>query len=301
MKSNPVTRHCALLGLAGLLVLAAGCSSSPPERPPGEAVAGPAVTSASAGPIAGYRHTVDQSRFALGALLDVKSEMGLTKYVGEHGVFAVRNANGAVLAVPNADAPGRRGAGFAGSAEAHDARVRAYFVGAGIPEDQIHSVHVNTHGFGHAAAVGPFPKPEFADYDTVLLRAVGGIRVVDSVAWARLGADGDVVAEEVFWPEIPRDAVLSAERMRDELADPVRSRDLLARIGADRADVEVVLRHDASTVDAAPVARASFDVHVKSGSGAYYRHLDDRLTEFRLAHEAYAVPPEHVREKATQR
>jgi hypothetical protein len=242
---------------------------------------------------AGYAHALVRSRFDLGALVETRLDGAFERHLGSHGVFATRKANGAVLAIPNADAPARLLPSYGGSAEAHNTYVKDYFLSLGIPADQIFAVHANTHGFGHSMAsdADRLPKPERSSYQTVLLRAVGGIRVVDSVAWARVDPTGSVVAEEIYWPEIPASVVQTAQTMRARLLHPQLRARLLDGLGAKADDVEVVIRHSGSTVDAAPTFHAAYDVLVKAGTTSYRRHLDAELHDFRLEHELVKTAP----------
>jgi hypothetical protein len=290
---NTIHRLMKRLRPVAVAIAITGCGEAIPTPPraiaPAAANAASATSSigASTANAVGYVHALSRSRFDLGDFVATRYEAGLEKHVGSAGVFATRMANGAIMAVPNSEAPSRRRGSFGGSAAAHNEYVKGYFVSSGIPADQIHSVHANAHGVGHLAAAdqGKLPQPELVGYSTVLFRAIDGIRVPDSVAWARADATGAIVAEEVYWPTIAASEVQAAKAMRARLADPAEGPHMLAALGAIADDVEVVIRHGGSTVDAAAEPHAAYDVRVKAGATSYRRHFDAKLNEFRLAHE----------------
>ena len=54
-------------------------------------------------------------------------------------------------------------------------------------------------------------------YQSVLERQIDGIRIVDSIAWARMNDHGQVVAEWVYWPAIPSNVIQEARRLKEQL------------------------------------------------------------------------------------
>jgi hypothetical protein len=286
---NTVKRSIKHSSIVAVVIAIAGCSETSVAPSAGVAEN---VASASASDAVGYVHALTGSRFNIGDFIATRNEGGLEKQVGSAGVFATRTANGAVMAVPNASTS-RNAGSYGGSAAAHNDYVKGYFISSGIPAEQIQSVHVNAIGTGHMTAGdrGKVPQPDHVAYSTVLFRAIEGVRVVDSVAWARADATGGIVAEEVYWPTISAAEVQAAKAMRARLADSVEGPRVLAALGAEAGNVEVVIRHGGSTIDAAPAAHAAYDVRIKAGATTYRRHFDAALQEFRLAHELVKPAP----------
>lgn len=163
--------------------------------------------------IAGFRHERRQSKFALGTLLHVQEETTAdgaaavgARHVGTHGVF-MEWANGFTMAIPNADAASDSAGPFSESSIAHNERVVRYFTEAGLPVDQIHNPHVITmirhSGTIEGAKRGEPPTRELIGFNTVIDRTIDSVPVADSYAWARFNKNDEVVAEQVWWPELP--------------------------------------------------------------------------------------------------
>ena len=134
--------------LGCLLIAMVGCAEPPPEP----------VGNASAGTTTGlkdYVHTMARSRFAIGPSPSHYSEFGIDKVVGDYGVFGTNAKTGMVLALPNADAPSRGRPGPKYGADAHNAAVKDYFVGAGLPAEEIGPITVNTTMSAGGAGVDP--------------------------------------------------------------------------------------------------------------------------------------------------
>jgi hypothetical protein len=238
-----------------LLVLGAftaGCGGVDEPKPADQSGDRALVAPSSAARIAGYRHRPDASRFRLGEGVIGDSRAGTERLVGSEGVIAVTR-HGATLAVPNATAHALMVPALSSDPAVHNARVLRYFAEAGLPSAQVGDVHVTTVMEGGGAADHPgrpgaaaMPaERRFVAYNTVIDRRVEGFRVAGSYAWARFNAEDEVVAEEVFWPELPAALLDEARAIRDKLQDPAREGAFRAALPAELHDgqAEVVIRH----------------------------------------------------------
>jgi hypothetical protein len=123
--------------------------------------------------IAGYVHTLEHSRFALGNVKMTTSIWGFDKVVGTEGVFATFAQTGWTLGAPNAAATALKSPIFSGSAADHNQAVLAYFTGAGLPADQV--LRVDTGFKGHGSGLESSPETSslvFDGYISALVRAV---------------------------------------------------------------------------------------------------------------------------------
>lgn len=226
------------------------------------------------GPVrAGYVHALQRSRFSIGGQGASRVEHGMEKAVGDQGVFATLRS-GMTLGIPNADAAVRSKPPFPGGADAHNKAVRSYLVSAGIPADQILEVvpfaAMHSEGEVTKGLDGAVANAKLGYYFSVIRRQLDGIPVVDSLAWARLDADGDVVMESVYWPEIPEAVIAQARRAQAKLADHAVRASLLAKVpGADEASL--VIHHTPGFHDGTFEAVAVYDV---PGSGGKVHHFD---------------------------
>lgn len=223
----------------------------------------------SAGPIAaepsgaaGYQHGLERSKFIVGGDRRVVNEFGFLKVVGSEGSFAVDATNGAVIAIPNARATeARKEVWYTQGASQHNEQVVAYFIAAGIPKDQIGAVDATTSLYSAGGEGGaPVPEPKIAGWQTVLRRVTNGVPVIDSIAWARMTDQREVVGEWVYWPPIPAKAIQDAARLRARLSDERERTAFLSRLPADLPVGQVVIRHSSVTAGGTFEAFASYDV-----------------------------------------
>jgi hypothetical protein len=243
--------------LSGFVLLCWSCSGPEVKRPPGAGVIAP-----DPGGAAGYQHGMDHSKFSVGSGQRYVNEFGLLKVVGSEGVFAVDAANGLAMAIPNAHSSrGQQAAWFSQTPEQHNQLVMNYFVGAGIPKEQVGGVLATTSLAANAGSDQvPAPQPKIGGYQSILDRKLGEIPVVDSVAWARLDDQGTVLAEWVYWPAIPGRAITEASRMKEMLAKDADQKAFLAKLPAGLAPGNVVIRHSSATSTGPFIAMASYDV-----------------------------------------
>ena len=186
--------------------------------------------------------------------------------------------------MPNATSAAAAKPACSSNGDIHNAAVRDYFVSCGLPADQI--LIVSAHATVHALLQNgdnPVGKPTTFDwYSSVISRQVNGIPVPDSFAWARMNASGEVVAESVFWPDIPVDIMnrargLAAAPPAVAAADPK---------GRGRA----VIRHTGPTFADTFAADAAFGVPA-AGEMGHVKHFDGRGAEVSLAYETPAPVP----------
>ena len=195
------------------------------------------------------------------------------------------------MAISNAGSPGQLLFPYTQPAAVHTQLVRDYFVNAGLPADQIQSVHANT-AFKTSAPVDQLTlepaNRQFVSYSSVIARVVSGYFVANSVAWARFNNAGEVVAEHVFWPELPASVVDDARALSATLHDPAAKKAFVAKLPPNLPQGSVGIVHSsfaAAGIGKAFVAAAVYDVVIRSSGSASTRHFKKDGTEFRLPEE----------------
>jgi hypothetical protein len=251
-----------------------------------------------------FRHVLAQSRFHLGNGRTISvDEGGFQKIIGIDGVFAIDDANGAILGVPNGDSQAMSIGPLTTNSDDHNAFVVAYFKAAGLPDLEVESVHANTMMAGGMTPTGVRVPDRLVGFSSVIGRKLGGLRVVESVAWARFNKTGEAVAEGVYWPAIPGEVVKNAAVMSTALADGSRRGRYVASIAANHPDVSatsdgaVVIHHSRSTTRGSVIAVASFDLMVRApGEKPGIRHFDSAGSEIFLPDETASLSLPTVRE-----
>lgn len=223
------------------------------------------LTPARNGGVNGYQHGVEGSLFEIGAHSKRIQQFGYVKHIGDEGVVAINLSNGSAFAIPNSNAPGLRSAPFGKSPGDHDGFVKAYFIKLGLPADQVARVRTMTmlEANGRSDETKS-TAPAVTAYYSVLERAVEGISVPDSFAWARVNAEGRVVGEGVYWPPLSGEVMAGARRLRDTLADPSRRSALASRIGGSGSESTVAIRHASAWIASSFEAFPCLDVPVMS-------------------------------------
>jgi hypothetical protein len=240
--------------------------------------------------VPGYEHRFEHSKFSIGETRRHKRQNRFDRIEGTNGVFAVHLRNGSVLAIPNADAPSLRVSRFGPTAQEHNAWVLQYFSAAGLPRDQTEGVHAASMIDITGSMDKRQAQMQLVAYYSILERAVDGIPVVDSFAWARVNADGEVVSEAVYWPSIPNHVLAEAKRLRNLIEDPDSRATYESRLGTGHSGGDVVIRHASAEVNTDFEALASYDVTVRSGTdSSFTRHFDVNGTERRLPQERFSV------------
>jgi hypothetical protein len=251
------------------------------------------ATSALAGSTSGleYHHTLAHSRFHIGATASDLSEGGFRKTVGSEGVFATDEANGWVLATPNGGSPAESGP-LTSDGDEHNSRALQYLVDAGLPASEVGTVQANAMMAGGMFATGKRAPDKLVGFTSVVHRAIAGIEVADSFAWARFNRSGEVVAESVYWPAIPPGVVQAAAALRSTIAAPADRSAFLHAIVANNPEVAdaqgggTVIHHSHATVHAPPVVVATYDVIVgAAGTKPRVRHFDATGREVWLVHD----------------
>jgi hypothetical protein len=273
------------------------------------------VIASDEGGAAGYRHSIERSRFATGSTVEQirpVEEFGFLKVTGRNGVFATNMRNGLVIATRSdgMDKAGEAPQQYEGKAETvltpekHNAMVMDYFTGAGIPRNQVRGIHATTY----LSASGPAKdaaalRPKIEGYASVLERVVADkYPVAESVAWARLDNEGKTITEWIYWPAIPAKAIAEA-RLLEEMMTGSRKDDYLRRLPAKAREGTVVIHHSSATDEGPVEAFATFDVvellgtsdqdagkMSKAPSGpAIVRHFDAAGVERRLPSERLSL------------
>jgi hypothetical protein len=127
------------------------------------------------------------------------TEGNFYKVVGDDGVLATDESNGAVLGVPNGGSPAVLVGPLTSNSDEHNAFVEDYFKTTGLPSTEIDAVHANTMMAGGMAAGGKRLPDRLVGFSSVVTRRLGGVRVAESFAWARFNKDAEAVAEGVYY------------------------------------------------------------------------------------------------------
>lgn len=219
-----------------------------------------------------YRHRSSVSKIHLGTDNSSRAELGLNKVVGSEGVFSTDPVSGRAMALINADSPAAKVPPLTTDPEVHNQRVRKYFEEAGLPADQIASVHVTTTMTGGAKATEALEQGQmkFEGYTSILDRTAWGFHVVESHAIARFNQNDEVTFESVYWPAIPATVVSAAKELDNMVHDPVSGPAFLARLPeaalAATAPRGVVIHHSTSAFHGV-ASFASYDVVVPPANG----------------------------------
>lgn len=254
-----------------LLAAMVGCAEPAPEP----------VGNASAGTTTGlkqYVHTIARSRFAIGPAVAQYSEYGIDKAVGDFGVFGTNAKTGMVLALPNADAPSRARPGMKGGGDAHNAAVKDYLVGAGLPAEEVGPIALHTTMTASGNGVDAPSQWQFESYTSRIARQHEGVLVADSYAWAQFNDLGDVVTESIYWPKIPESVVKDATSFKKKLADPAYKSAFFSKVPEGGS---LVIRHTPGTWEGAFHATVCYDV----GAFGKTTHYDADGKEFSLPTE----------------
>ncbi len=249
-----------------------------------------------------YDHRIERSRFDVGTHRREADDTQGRRVVGDGGVFQVDAVTGAALAVPSAPATPKNAATLAQrfprplteDPERHNAEVRRYLLGAGVPALEVAGMHITaTMAGGGPVEAGVQPQQShLLWYTSHLERALGGVPVEGSFAYAALGADGKVISEGVYWPAISGDVVRRAAVLQHLLAAPEQAQAFLGRLRAAHPEMgdaagEVRIVHTGPSHHGAFDARAVYSVVVRNASGGKARILrfDDAGQVVTLADE----------------
>ncbi len=274
-------KHARWVSLLTALPPLIDCSSRAPAESLGYVQAATVVSAT----LAGYTHTLDRSRFRIGQAVSLEANIAtLQRWRGSLGAFALDPTNGWSMAVLDARTPP---GSYILDADAQGSKVKAYFVAAGLPADQIASVGATYNGTTEFNVSSPVEsQPQLQSINSILRRSVHGIRIAESVAWAKMTTGGDVDAEYVYWPAIDMSVVNAALSFDATMKDPKVHGDFTKGL-PDKLQREdgVVIHHTMPTVHSTPTAFVSYDVVLGAEPSAAVRHFDSNWREFRLPQE----------------
>jgi hypothetical protein len=251
---------------------------------------------------ASYEHSLERSRFDVGAGMRREVDGPYERVVGDKGVFLIDRVTGATLAVPNTPLAVPKGAPISAAnpqplterPTEHDAMARAYLLAAGVPEAEVSGSHVTTTMAGSGPTrdgVQP-SRSTLLWYTTHLERSLGGVPVEGSFAFVALDRSGRVITEGVYWPAIPeriaRRALALQQRLasaNDHTAFLAIARRLRPDIGDARGTIGIV--HTSAGYHGDFQANALYSVMVRNPNGgkAQIIRFDDTGTPVRMVDE----------------
>lgn len=155
--------------------------------------------------IAGLKMPIEKTAVAIGAPATTTEVDGMRRVEGPQGFFQTFLVTGGTNAAVTDVALLGRPAGFA-TVALHESNARAYFVAAGLPQDQL-------AGATSRAIVGTDGKTRFT---STLARRVDGFDVAESAATVTFVEGGVAIDEQVFWPGFLRSVVDDAHRLQNE-------------------------------------------------------------------------------------
>ena len=281
-------KHGTVFAAAASLSVA--CSGG--SQTPGDArVAQTTQALATATGLPQYIHSLQCSRMSLGPNPTSVSFGPFTKVRGDWGTYVLDPANGHVYGVERKGSPLLTMAPYGSSVQAHGQAVQQYFQSCGLPADEIGGVLPRVGG-RMLGAVGTAPQSVGQQmYYSVVTRAVDGIAIPDSFAWARMAENGGVVREDVYWPAIPQSAVDGGLALQQQLSTSAGAASF--RAGLPAGDGRVVIRHSSpwAPPNVAFEAYAVYDITTSDGKGSSQtHHFDAQKNEVRLPQERWPVP-----------
>jgi hypothetical protein len=235
--------------------------------------------------VMGFQLDQRHSGFDFGQLKTVQSSLGMDRFQGTTGVFAVYTPTGASFAVANADSAIWDSGPLSNTGEGTKAAGRAYLVDRGLPEDQIGVVGLTTQLTVKGPA-GTYPRPVLKGYTAAIGRNVAGFTVADSVANVTLRRGGAVAKEVVLWPAFPWAIVRQAIALQAVVTNPSTLATYVAALPTTTKDGIVVIHHS-SYLDVPFVVFASYDVD----DGGARKHFDIDGNELYLPVEVRPISP----------
>lgn len=221
-----------------IVAFAIGCSTSPPEISAQDRSRVRQAASMAPAGVSGFIRDPNTSNFAHGLQVDRVDSPNLTRIVGTEGATAIW-ANGYFAARPHAHSKTRSPMKDGGE---QNFRVLTYFKDAGLPADQIGDVHANTTIEMSGSTGDSSESRHVVSYTTIITRKVLGVRVAESHAWAELDSNGGIIAEDVWWPEIPPQVVAELATFQSKMDDGTY-RASLAKEVHERVG-EIVIHHN---------------------------------------------------------
>jgi hypothetical protein len=205
----------------------------------------------------GASYDIAKSRFAFGSKPVKQNEGLLERWVGSDGALAIFS-DGSAGASLNGGAPEANLPGLNGDPTEH---VRDYFIAMGVQACQIDAGDIHASGEAGGPVNGSGTVTKTFPVSVSLVRAIDGINVVESIAWAQFDVQDQTTAEGFYWPEIPADVVQAAVAFRDQLSDGSALAEYKAKLPADaQGDGNVVIHHTGENTSRTFAAVAVYDV-----------------------------------------
>lgn len=252
----------------------------------------------------------EASRFDLGENVRREVQGPYERMIGTKGAFLRDQVTGATLAVPNAPQAGPKPAPrepaqrkepgpqinypkpLSEKADEHNAAVREYLSGMGIPAAEVGGMHVTTTMAG-SGRIDQGVQPSQSVllwYTSHMERTLGGVPVEGSYAYAALDSEKRVISEGVYWPAIPAAVVERAQALKKKLESPEARTEFLDTVrrqqpeGGELSDGTVTILHTSSGYHGEFQAQAVYSVVVRSRTGgkALILRFDDAGSPVRL-------------------
>lgn len=196
-------------------------------------------------PLAGAAYDITKSRFAFGSTPTEQDAGALVRWVGIDGVVAIQQSGGETGFL-NASASEANLPDWSQDSTALASHVTSYFATFGVSACQIESSQDNSGSDGRIIA---------------LARAVDGIKVIESLAFARFDNQDQSTREGFYWPAIPADVVTSARAFQAMLADPTELAAYKAKLpAAAQGDGLVTIHHTNLASTSSFTAATTYDV-----------------------------------------
>jgi len=246
-----------------VVILLAGCGGGAASTAPGAGATVSDLASCAPGAVlTGASYDVAKSRFTFGSSPSPQDESGFVRWVGADGALAIWS-DGSELASLNGGAPEASLPDWSDDPAALADHSRAYFATMGVASCQVDDTPGVTSG-----ALGT---------DVILERAIDGIPVAESQAYAHFVADNQTTSEGFYWPTIGADVVTAARALRDRLADPANLAIYKALLPAEaQGEGRVVIHHTyAGSSSATFIAVGTYDVLIGGSLGMPSEHHFD--------------------------
>lgn len=169
----------------------------------------------------GYFHSLAKSKCSSLTFKanEVSANGDVKRYVADEGIFA-ETSNGYSAFSLNPGVQLQRSTPFPGGGQAHNSRVMAYFVGAGLPAEQVGAI--NTSALMMESGVVTQEEPisrTVLGHVAKLTRVIDRVPVAESFAAARFNGDDVLVSEQVWWPEVSATITADIAAFRSVLDD----------------------------------------------------------------------------------
>ena len=244
----------------------------------------------------GYVHRIERSSFDPSAVDDVRllgpatlqnrsyTQGAFQRVEGPRGIFSVNPTTGVTSASPSADVLSTF-VPYGKTAAEHGAKVKEYFINAGLPADQIGNVQGGA-GLTDSGAVDDWSHhtTRVSRFYTIITRSINGVPIRNSGAIASLADSGRAIHELVFWPPISKSLVDQAAGWKASL-DAKATTAYRARLPADvdwtLGAGEVAIIHQSARGATGPYAVVSYETQSANG----VRHFDPNGAEFHTPEE----------------